>query len=108
MLFIALRGQPLRKEGNTVMIYTTRADHEPVQLRELEGRWAEVDAWRIVQAALTRDSVALRRQAREGADVALDLAAHDVALTLAGAKLARANLAYYEARDAAEQPAHGH
>jgi hypothetical protein len=51
--------------------------------------------------------VALRRQAREGADVAMDLAAHDVALTLAGAKLARAMLAYYEARDALEYQPRG-
>ena len=89
------------------MNYVTRGDHEPASPGELNTRWSEVDAWRIVQAALTRDSVALRRRAREGADVALELAAHDVALTLAGAKLARAMLAYYEARDAAEHQARG-
>lgn len=89
------------------MNYTTRGDHDPATPADLNTRWSEVDAWRIVQAALTRDSVALRRQAREGADVALELAAHDVALTLAGAKLARAMLAYYEARDALEYQARG-
>lgn len=90
------------------MNYTTRGDHDPASPGELNTRWSEVDAWRIVQSALTRDLVALRRQAREGADVTLDIAAHDLALTLATAKLARANLAYYEARDAAEQQAHQH
>jgi hypothetical protein len=89
------------------MNYTTRGDHDPVTPADLQTRWSEVDAWRVVQAALTRDSVALRRQAREGADVTLELAAHDVALTLAGAKLARAMLAYYEARDALEHQARG-
>jgi hypothetical protein len=89
------------------MNYTTRGDYDPATPADLQTRWAEVDAWRVVQAALTRDSVALRRQAREGADVALELAAHDVALTLTGAKLARAMLAYYEARDAAEHQPRG-
>ena len=89
------------------MNYTTRGDYDPATPADLQTRWSEVDAWRVVQAALTRDSVALRRRAREGADVALELAAHDVALTLAGAKLARAMLAYYEARDAAEHQARG-
>ena len=90
------------------MNYTTRGDHDPARPGELNTRWSEVDAWRIVQSALTRDLVALRRRATEGEDVALDMAAHDLALTLATAKLARANLAYYEARDAAEHQAHGH
>jgi hypothetical protein len=90
------------------MNYTTRGDHEPASPGELNTRWSEVDAWRIVQSALTRDLVALRRRATEGADVTMDIAAHDLALTLATAKLARANLAYYEARDAAEHQAHGH
>lgn len=89
------------------MIYITRADHEPVQLRELEGRWAEVDAWRIVQSALTRDLVKLRRRAADGEDTALEGAAHEIALTLAGQKLAGANLAYYEARDALERQPRG-
>jgi hypothetical protein len=61
-----------------------------------------------VQSALTRDLVALRRQAREGADVTLDIAAHDLALTLATAKLAYANLAYYEARDALDRQGYTH
>lgn len=97
------------------MNYTTRGDHAPVAPGELNTRWSEVDAWRIVQSALTRDLVALRRRAAEGADVGLDVAAHDLALTLAGTKLAAANLAYYEARDAAAQQqalaemhSHGH
>ena len=90
------------------MNYVTRGDHDPTPAGELNTRWAEVDAWRIVQSALTRDLVALRRQASEGADVTLDIAAHDLALTLAGTKLARANLAYYEARDALERQAHPH
>lgn len=79
---------------------------------ELRLRWAEVDAWRTAQSALTRDLVKLRRAASEGADIAPELAAHEVALALAGQKLARANLAYYELRDALEhQPRpepHGH
>lgn len=89
------------------MNYVTRGDHDPVPPGELNTRWSEVDAWRVVQSALTRDLVKLRRQAREGADVALDIAAHEIALTLASTKLATANLAYYEARDALEQQPRG-
>lgn len=95
-------------------MYLTREEQEPATPRELDARWSEVDAWRIAQSALTRDLVKLRRRVAAGADgeeVALAVEAHETALELAGEKLATANLAYYEARDALEhQPRleHGH
>lgn len=89
--------------------------------RERGARWSEVDAWRIAQSALTRDLVRLKRRAagtanrdqgpgargqgeEEWGDGTLlaDIARHESALALASEKLASANLAYYEARDAWE------
>lgn len=90
------------------MNYTTRGDHDPATPGELNTRWSEVDAWRIVQSALTRDLVRLRQRTDKGEDLGLVLATHEMALALAGEKLAYANLAYYEVRDALDRQGHTH
>lgn len=90
------------------MNYTTRRDHDLASPGELNARWSEVDAWRIVQSALTRDLVRLRQRTEEGESLGLALATHEIALVLAGEKLAYANLAYYEARDALDRQGQPH
>lgn len=91
------------------MHYKTRDEQQLVTPRDLDARWAEVDALRVTQSVLTRDAVKARRREAEGEGVEDELAVHEAALALVSVKLAYANLSYYEARDAFEhQPREVH
>ena len=69
---------------------------------DLRGKWTEVETWRFAQTLLARDLVALRHTATD-METMRAVVEHETAFALVSRKLAGANLAYYEARDALER-----